>query len=144
MYPLIHQTKSLHLHRKLKLLRINSIYLVFSSLEMLRGLTQTKVYYVFLTSLRKETTHKPSIVAAATILLSSVYVIGITCFDECFLFYVITGRHYFLQNVYRFSEGFSNDHAPVFFERSILKEVRILRYFHNSITLVIPKFKNKV
>ena len=26
---------------------------------------------------------------------SSVYGIGTTCFDECFLFHVMTGRHYF-------------------------------------------------
>ena len=32
-------------------------------------------------------------------MLSSLYVIGIACFDECFLFYVITGRHYFLQKI---------------------------------------------
>ena len=89
-------------------------------------------------------THKASHVAAATNLFSNVYVIGITCFNQYFLFYVITGRHYFLQKVYLFSEGFSDNHAPVFFERSILKEVRILRYFHNNITVVIPKFKNKV
>ena len=57
---------------------------------------------------------------------------------------MITGRHYFLQKVYLFFEGFSNDHAHVFFERSILKEVRILRYFHNNIKVVMPKFKNKV
>ena len=33
--------------------------------------------------------------AAAKTLFSSVYVIGTICFDEWFLFYVITGRHYF-------------------------------------------------
>ena len=39
-----------------------------------------------------ETTHKPSNVAAATNLFSSVYVIGITCFNECFSFFVINER----------------------------------------------------
>ena len=29
-------------------------------------------------------------------LFSSVYVIYTTCFDECFLFHVMTERHYFL------------------------------------------------
>ena len=38
----------------------------------------------------KETTHKPLEVAAAKIFFSSMRVI-----DECFLFHVITGRHYF-------------------------------------------------
>ena len=40
-------------------------------------------------------THKPVKMAAAKTFLFSVYVIGATCFDEYFLFYVITGRHYF-------------------------------------------------
>ena len=47
-------------------------------------------------SLWKETAQKPSNVVAATSLFPSVCVIGIFCFDECFLFYVITGRQYFL------------------------------------------------
>ena len=34
-------------------------------------------------------------VAAAKTLFSSVYVIGTTCYDECFLFSLITGRHCF-------------------------------------------------
>ena len=50
---------------------------------------------IFLEYLWKETAHKPSTVAAATNPLSSVYVIGTAYFDECFLFYVITRRHYF-------------------------------------------------
>ena len=54
------------------------------------------VYYIFLYSLWKETTHKFSNVAATVNLLSSVYVIATTCFNECFLFCVITGRYYFL------------------------------------------------
>ena len=37
--------------------------------------------------------------AAAKTLFSSVYFIGTTCFDECFLFYVITVRHYFLWKI---------------------------------------------
>ena len=39
-------------------------------------------------SLRKETTHKPSNVAAAKSFSSKVYVIGMNCFDECFSFHV--------------------------------------------------------
>ena len=49
---------------------------------------------LFLYSLVKEMTDKPSNVTAATNLFFSVYVIGMTCFNECFLFYVITERHY--------------------------------------------------
>ena len=35
--------------------------------------------------------------AAAKTLFSKVYVIGMTTFNECFLFHVITGRHYVSQ-----------------------------------------------
>ena len=43
----------------------------------------------------KEATHKSLKVAAAKILLFSVYIIVTACLDGCFLFYVITGRYYF-------------------------------------------------
>ena len=60
---------------KLNLLLINSICLFVSSLEMQRKLIQTKVHYKFLSSVSKETTYKPSKVAAANNFLSSVLVI---------------------------------------------------------------------
>ena len=81
--------------RKLNLLLSSSIYFVFLPLEMQKRLKQTKVCHAFSYFVWKETTHKPLKVAAANILFSSVYVIGTTCFDECFSFYVITKRHYF-------------------------------------------------
>ena len=61
-------------------------------------------------------THKPSI-EAVTNFFSGVYIIGITCFDKRSLFNVITA---------------------VLFERSVLKEVRILRismYLYNNSTM---------
>ena len=69
------------------------IYLVFSSLE---ELMQTKVYFKLFYSVWKETSQKPLKVAAATTSFSGVCIIVKTCFDECFLFHIITGRHYFL------------------------------------------------
>ena len=48
----------------------------------------------FLYSFVKEMTDKPLNVTAGTNLFFSVYVIGMTCFNECFLFYAITERHY--------------------------------------------------
>ena len=33
-------------------------------------------------------------------IFSSVYVIGTTCFDECFLLHVITGKHHFSQKYF--------------------------------------------
>ena len=82
-------------YRKLNLLLTSSIYLVLLPLEMQRRLKQTKIYHTFSYFVWKETTHKPLKVAAAKSLFSSVYIIGTTCFDECFSFYVITKRHYF-------------------------------------------------
>ena len=56
---------------------INSINLVFSSLEMQRRLMQAKSYYkLFLFCLEL-----------------NVDVFGITCFGQCFLFDVIFERH---------------------------------------------------
>ena len=44
-------------------------------------------------------TDKPLNVTAVTNLLSSEYGIVMTCFDECFLNYVITERYYFLKRL---------------------------------------------
>ena len=82
-------------YRKLNLPLTSSIYFVFLPLEMQKRLKQTKVCHAFSYFVWKETTHKPLKVAAANSLFSSVYVIGTTCFDECFSFSVITKRHYF-------------------------------------------------
>ena len=81
---------------KLNLLPIKSIYLVFSSRERQTRPIQTKVYYKNFYSVWKETSHKPLIVAAAKKSFPSMYIIDKTCFDLCFLFHVIIGRHDFL------------------------------------------------
>ena len=78
---------------KTKFLLINSIYMVFSSLEMQRRLIITKVYYKPFYSFWKRMPHKPLKVAAAKKSFSSVYIImeslihdiiDTTCFEECF------------------------------------------------------------
>ena len=51
------------------------------------------ILHFFLYSLVKEMTDKPANGTAVANLFFSVYIIGMTCFDECFLFYVITERH---------------------------------------------------
>ena len=84
---------------KLNLLLINSIYLVFFSLEIQRRLMQIEIYYSFFSSAWKETSLKPLQVAPAKILFPSVYVIGTTCFDEYFLIRLIIEWQYF---IYRF------------------------------------------
>ena len=60
-----------------------------------------------------------------------------------FLFFVIKMEDIIFQ-IYRYSEGFSKHHVAAFFERSVLKEVRILSYLHNNSTMLIPKFQNKI
>ena len=62
---------------------------------MQKWLELTKAYHSFSYFVWKEAIYKPLKVAAAKSLFSSVYVIGTTCFDECFLFFVISGWHYF-------------------------------------------------
>ena len=129
----------------LNLLPITSIYLVSFSLEMQRVLAQTKVYYELCYSLWKETFHKPLKVATATKSFPSVYIIDTTCFNECFLFHVITGRHNFYTDL-SLSRDLMNRHVAVFFETSVLKEAALyIRYLQDNITmLLIPKVHKKV
>ena len=81
-------------YRKLNLSLTSSIYFVFLPLEMQKRLKQTKVCHAFSYFVQKETTHKPLKVEAAKFIFSSVYIIGTTCFDKCFSFYVITKKRY--------------------------------------------------
>ena len=111
-------------YRKLNLPLTSSIYFVFLPLEMQKRLEQTKVYHAFSYFVWKETTHKPLKVAAAKTLFSSVYVIGTTCFDECFLFYVITGIQYFSRKInvtlrFFLSAMLLLSLRPVFWKRSV-------------------------
>ena len=54
--------------------------------------TDQSIPRVFLLYLKR---NDPQTFKSGSWKFSSVYVVGTTCFDECFLFYVITGRHYF-------------------------------------------------
>ena len=56
---------------------------------------QTKDCNFFYSALT-ETNQKPSKVGPARNPVLSLYVTGTTCFDECFLLHVITGKQYFL------------------------------------------------
>ena len=80
--------------RKINLQVTNSISLVFLPPEMQRGPKQTKVYYIFFFLLRLKRNESQTFKSKKS-LFSSVYVIGTTCSDLCFLFHVTTGRHYF-------------------------------------------------
>ena len=63
----------------------------FTSRNAKKTQTDQSMSRVFL----QEMTHKPLKVASAKSFFSTLYVIGTTCFVECFSFYVITKRHYF-------------------------------------------------
>ena len=84
---------------KTNLLPINSIYLLFPSQKMQKRLIKTKVYCKLFCSVWKGMSHKPLKVAAAKKSFPSVFIIDTTCYDECFLFHVITGRHHFCKNL---------------------------------------------
>ena len=73
----------------------SSIYFIFLPLEMQIRLEQTKICHAFSYFVWKEMNNKPLKVSAAKSRFSSVYVIGTTCFNKRFSFYVITERHYF-------------------------------------------------
>ena len=86
---------------KLNFYHITSIFFVFFSLEMQRRLLQTKVYYKLYCSVWKETSHKHLKVATATFVrVYIIDIIGTTCFGDCYLFHIITGRHYFVWQFY--------------------------------------------
>ena len=67
---------------KTKFFLINSIYFVFSCLEMKINLIQTKAYYRTFYSVLRETSHKPLKAPATKKSFSSVYRIDTTCFNE--------------------------------------------------------------
>ena len=119
--------------------------MILSSLEMQTSFIHTKVYYNFFYSVRKETSHKPLKVASAKNSFSTVYIIDESFFDECFLFHVITERHYFL---YKFivTQRFSTIAMLLRFLRQVFwkKCVVCICYLHNNfITLLITKAQNK-
>ena len=72
---------------------------------MQRRLVQARVYYKSFYSISKEASHKPLKVATAKKSFPSVFVIDVTCFDECFLFHVMTENSIFFTQIYRSPEA---------------------------------------
>ena len=132
---------------KTKFLLINSIYMVFSSLEMQRRLVITKVYYKPFYSVWKRMPHKSLKVAAAKKSFSSVYIImeslihviiDTTGFEECLFFLVISGRHYFSYKLIvtqRFGTTtvLLRSLKQVFWNKSAF----YICYFHNNIKMLL-------
>ena len=111
-------------YRKLNLHLTSSIYFIFLPLEMQKWLEQAKIYHAFSYFVWKGTTHKPLQLPAAKTLISNVYVIGTTCFDECFPFYVITGRQCFFYESLSLPWDLFKRHVaaflkPVFWKKSV-------------------------
>ena len=120
--------------------------MVFSSQEMQRRLIQTKVYYKLCYSVSKEASHKPLKVAAAKKSFPIVFIIDTTCFDECFLIYVITANSSFYTNLLLPRGLVQPPCCCVFwnkcFERS--PHFMSLRYLHHNIRMMlILKVPNK-
>ena len=87
----------------------------------------------------KVMTSKPSHRAVVKTLFSSAYVNGITCLDECFLFYLIAEIHMFNKNLLLPWHFFQP--CSYYFEISILKEVCVLHYLYHNSAIVILKFQ---
>ena len=83
--------------------------------------------------------------AAANKSFPSVYIIDTTCFDECFLFVVVNGRHsflYILTVIQRFG-------ATAMLLRSLKqllwkKSVIYIHYLHNNITMLLLPQSSKI
>ena len=85
-----------------------------------KTLEQTKVYHAVSNFVWKETIHKPLQLVVANTLFSSVFVIGTTCFDKCFLFHVITGRYCSSRKINVTLRFFKALCYATFFEASVL------------------------
>ena len=83
--------------RKLNLLLANSTYLIVYALLKQRRLNtdQSTLQVLLLCSKWNDSQTVKS--SSCKIKFSSVYAVDPTRFDECFLFHVVTGRHYFWQ-----------------------------------------------
>ena len=82
-------SNEIYKYRKLNLFPINNIYLIVSYLEI-----QSTLHF-FLLCLKRNGSQTVKSTSCEKF-SSSAYVTNTTCFDECFLFHVMTGRHYFL------------------------------------------------
>ena len=75
--------------------------------------------------------------------LSNVYVIGTTCFDECFCIPFDNWKTLLLIKVCCCPFSFFNRHVLAFFETRVLKEVRFLHYLRNNSAILITKAPKK-
>ena len=93
MYTFAHQTNSIHKKDWVIFHKQYLFGLLFSENANKTHRLQS-ILQLFFCSVWKEITRKPLKIAASKIIFFSVYLTGKTCFDECFLFHVITGWHF--------------------------------------------------
>ena len=117
---------------KINLFLINSIYLVFSSVEYKEDSYKPNYTTSLFSLCLKTNVWQTSKVATAKNFFPSVCVIGKACFDECFLFNVIIWRHYslykfiFTQSIFAIAI-LLRSLKQVFWKMSIF----YVRYLHN-------------
>ena len=110
---------------------------------MQRRPTQTKVHNKFFHFVSKETTQKPPKIAAAKNFSSSVNIIDTTCFNECFFISFDNWKSFFFYKSLSLLREFFSRHIVAFFEPSVLKEIRFLRYLQNISAVLIRKVQKK-
>ena len=109
-------------YRKLNLLLLNSIYLVFFPLEMQRRLIQTEVYYMFfLLSLKRNSSQTFKNKLQKTFSLDFFSLVQLASINV----FVLCGnwKTLFFIKVYLCFELFFKCHAVAFFEEGIIKEI---------------------
>ena len=80
--------------------------------------------------------------SAVKYLFSSVYVVGIACFHKCFLFHVITGRHYYSCDPI-VTLWFPSTAIWLSFLKQVFWNMEIYISMFERITVLIPKIKCK-
>ena len=110
---------------KLNLLPLNSVYLVFVfSRNAKKTQTDQGALQTFLLCRRRNILQTFKSNSCKKSLFQVCNIIDTTCVDECFLFHVITARHFFIQ-LYCYPKV-CYSYLAVFFKTSVLKEVRLL------------------
>ena len=107
-------------YKKLNEIPINSIYLVFSSLEMQRRFIQTNVYYKIISCLKRknsQTFKSSSSKNFFSSVLAQLTSMNVTYFDNLKTFFFIKFHYY--------TEVFFNRHLVAFVEEIFFKEIRM-------------------
>ena len=139
-FTFIFPSHHIYASRKQSLPLTNSTYLVFLLPGMQRRLYRSK-YACFYSE--KKNQKKPDKVAAVKNISSTVYVICTTCFDECSLLHVITGRYYFSKKSIVSLRLFWLSCYRFLWRKHFERSLYFVCYVHNNSIMLMPKFENK-